>query len=221
MKHLFSFNAMIAISQSSDQFIIDCRPDSSLTNAKITSQVVPSLSVFDVSIGFPLLLGILFLGWSILSFGCSKSLGYWFSLMFYLCTIFLHKITIFTIHCQYKAIWHLLFKFLLNSLLHSTNSFYLVHMALLEDYINDKVNVIGYKDHCVMNVHDVVDAVARIKLGKHNCHLGLSSDHVKVVFNDSKSKCLCCDSNGTTKHATQAACLCTSSFLIGSQLSSL
>ena len=35
------------------------------------------------------------------------------------------------------------------------------------------------------------------------------------MFNASKSKCLCCHHNGTTKHATQAACL--PSFLIGSQ----
>jgi len=37
----------------------------------------------------------------------------------------------------------------------------------------------------------------------------------KVVFNASKSKCLCCHPNGTPKHATQAACL--PFFLIGSQ----
>ena len=42
----------------------------------------------------------------------------------------------------------------------------------------------------------------------------------KVVFNfnASKSKCLCCHPNGTTKHATQAASLCIPSFMIGSQL---
>jgi len=37
----------------------------------------------------------------------------------------------------------------------------------------------------------------------------------KVVLNASKSKCLCCHPNGTTKHATQAAC--SPCFLIGSQ----
>jgi len=30
-----------------------------------------------------------------------------------------------------------------------------------------------------MTVHDVVEAVSRIELGKHDSHLGLSSDHVK------------------------------------------
>ena len=39
--------------------------------------------------------------------------------------------------------------------------------------------------------------------------------HFKVVLNASKSKCLWCHPNGTTKHASQAACL--PSFLIGSQ----
>jgi len=52
-------------------------------------------------------------------------------------------------------------------------------MALLNQDINDKVNVIGYNDHCVITVHDVVDVVARIKSGKHDSCLGLSSDHVK------------------------------------------
>jgi len=40
-------------------------------------------------------------------------------------------------------------------------------MALLKEDIYDKVNVIGYNDHCVMTIHDVVEAVARIKPGKH------------------------------------------------------
>jgi len=30
-----------------------------------------------------------------------------------------------------------------------------------------------------MTIHDVVEAVSRIKSGKHDGHLGLSSDHVK------------------------------------------
>jgi len=44
---------------------------------------------------------------------------------------------------------------------------------------NDKVNVSGYNDHCVMSVHDLDDTVTRIKPGKHDDYLGLSSDHVK------------------------------------------
>jgi len=39
--------------------------------------------------------------------------------------------------------------------------------------------VIGYNDDYVMTVHDVLDGVARIKSGKHDGYLGLSSDHVK------------------------------------------
>jgi len=55
-------------------------------------------------------------------------------------------------------------------------------MVLLKQDINYKVNVIGYNDHCVMTVHGVVDAVARIKINqaiKHDGYLGLSSDQVK------------------------------------------
>ena len=50
------------------------------------------------------------------------------------------------------------------------------------------------------------------------CMLRICNDYAaqfKVVFNASKCKCQCCHPNGTTKHATQAACF--PSFLLGSQ----
>jgi hypothetical protein len=52
-------------------------------------------------------------------------------------------------------------------------------MTCLKQDINDKVNVSGYNEHCIMTVKDVVEAVSRIKYGKHDGYLGLSSDHVK------------------------------------------
>ena len=63
-------------------------------------------------------------------------------------------------------------------------------MASLKQDINDKINVIGYNDHCVMTVHDVVGAVARIKSGKHDGYLGLSFDHVKLACHDFIFTCL-------------------------------
>jgi len=57
-------------------------------------------------------------------------------------------------------------------------------MALLKEYINDKLNVIDYNDHCIMTVNDVVDAVARIKSDKHDGYLGLSSNHVKQACHE-------------------------------------
>jgi len=55
-------------------------------------------------------------------------------------------------------------------------------MALLREDrpINDMVNLISYND-CVMSVHDVVDAVARTKSGKHDSYFSLTSDHVKLT----------------------------------------
>jgi len=42
------------------------------------------------------------------------------------------------------------------------------------------VQVVQYSDlDCQITFNDVVDAVARLKPGKHDGHMGLSSDHVK------------------------------------------
>ena len=41
-------------------------------------------------------------------------------------------------------------------------------IASLYQDLSDKINVIGYNDHCIMTVHDVVDAVSRIKPGTHD-----------------------------------------------------
>jgi hypothetical protein len=51
-------------------------------------------------------------------------------------------------------------------------------MALSRHNIKDKFNTIGYNDHCVVTLHGIVDAVTRLKQGKHDGPLGLSSDHV-------------------------------------------
>ena len=63
--------------------------------------------------------------------------------------------------------------------LHSCVNFNENEMACLKQDINGKINESGYNEHCIMTVHDVVEAVARIKSGKHDGCLGLSSDHVK------------------------------------------
>jgi len=63
--------------------------------------------------------------------------------------------------------------------LYSCVSFNENEMASLKQEINDKLDANGYNEHCIMTVHDVVEAVSRIKSGKHDGHLGLSSDHVK------------------------------------------
>jgi hypothetical protein len=63
--------------------------------------------------------------------------------------------------------------------LYSCVSFNENEMASLQRDLNDKINVSGYNEHCIMTVQDVVDAVSRIKSGKHDGYLGLSSDHVK------------------------------------------
>jgi len=57
-------------------------------------------------------------------------------------------------------------------------------MAHLKEDINDKLNVIGYNDHCLMTVNGVDDAVARINSDKHNGYLGLFSNHVKQVCHE-------------------------------------
>jgi len=52
-------------------------------------------------------------------------------------------------------------------------------MASLKQECNDKLDESDYKVHCIMTVHNVVKAVSRIKSGKHDGNLGLSSDHVE------------------------------------------
>jgi hypothetical protein len=44
-------------------------------------------------------------------------------------------------------------------------------MACLKQDINDEINEIGYNEHCIMTVQDVVEAVSRIKSGKHDGYL--------------------------------------------------
>ena len=46
-------------------------------------------------------------------------------------------------------------------------------MACLKQDVNDKITASGYNEHCIMTVHDVVEAVSRIKSGKHDGYLGL------------------------------------------------
>jgi len=50
-------------------------------------------------------------------------------------------------------------------------------MASLKQENNDKLDESGYNEH-FMTVHDVGEAVSRIKSGKHDGHLGRSSDNV-------------------------------------------
>jgi Reverse transcriptase (RNA-dependent DNA polymerase) len=52
-------------------------------------------------------------------------------------------------------------------------------MTGLIDDITDKISLDGYNEHCIVTVKDVIDAVSRLKPGKHDGHLGLSSNHVK------------------------------------------
>jgi hypothetical protein len=52
-------------------------------------------------------------------------------------------------------------------------------MASLQQDINDKISIDGYNEHCIITGNDVRDAVSRLKSGKHDGYMGLSSDHVK------------------------------------------
>jgi hypothetical protein len=52
-------------------------------------------------------------------------------------------------------------------------------MVTLQHDIKDKIIADGYNEHCIITFNDVVDAVAKLKPGKHDGHTGLSSDHVK------------------------------------------
>ena len=65
-------------------------------------------------------------------------------------------------------------------------------MANMKQDVNEEINVIGYNDHCVMTIHDVVDAVARIKSGIHDGYLGLSSDRVNMHATSFIFTCLSC-----------------------------
>ena len=52
-------------------------------------------------------------------------------------------------------------------------------MASLQQDINDKISIDGYNEHCIITGNDVRAAVSRLKPGKHDGYMGLSSDHVK------------------------------------------
>jgi hypothetical protein len=52
-------------------------------------------------------------------------------------------------------------------------------MSNLRRGIDDKITMDGYNEHCIVTARDVVDAVSRLKPGKHDGSIGLSSDHVK------------------------------------------
>jgi hypothetical protein len=52
-------------------------------------------------------------------------------------------------------------------------------MVSLKDEINDKILSDGYDEHCRVSVKDVIAATSRLKLGKHDAHSGLTTDHVK------------------------------------------
>ena len=52
-------------------------------------------------------------------------------------------------------------------------------MARLKVEIDDRIINDGHNEHCIVSVQDVFSTVSRLKAGKHDGHLGLSSDHVK------------------------------------------
>ena len=52
-------------------------------------------------------------------------------------------------------------------------------MTSLKRDINDKIMHDGYDVHCVVTVKDVIEAVSRLKPGKYDGCMGLSSDHVR------------------------------------------
>jgi hypothetical protein len=52
-------------------------------------------------------------------------------------------------------------------------------MGVLQNDINDLIVKDGYNEHCIITVNDVIEAVSRLKSGKHDGHMGLSTDHVK------------------------------------------
>ena len=52
-------------------------------------------------------------------------------------------------------------------------------MTSLKRDINDKIMQDGYDVHCIVTVKDVIEAVSRLKPGKYDGCMGLSSDHVR------------------------------------------
>jgi len=65
--------------------------------------------------------------------------------------------------------------------LYSCVSFNDNEMASLKQECNDKLDESDYKEHCIMTVYDVFEAVSRIKSGKYD---GLPSDHVKHAYHE-------------------------------------
>ena len=53
-----------------------------------------------------------------------------------------------------------------------------VEMDGLRRDIEDMVNDVGYDSNCIIKFADIINAVSKLKPGKHDGHLGLSSDHV-------------------------------------------
>jgi Reverse transcriptase (RNA-dependent DNA polymerase) len=53
-----------------------------------------------------------------------------------------------------------------------------VEMDGLRRDIEDTVNEIGYDSNCIIKFANIINAVSKLKPGKHDGHFGLSSDHV-------------------------------------------
>jgi len=51
-------------------------------------------------------------------------------------------------------------------------------MGGLRQDIEDKVAAGGYDSNCIIAFEHIVNAVSKLKPGKHDRHYGLSSDHV-------------------------------------------
>jgi hypothetical protein len=51
-------------------------------------------------------------------------------------------------------------------------------MDVLRRDIEDKVAAAGYDSNCIITFENTVNAVSKLKQGKHDGHFGLSSDHV-------------------------------------------
>ena len=51
-------------------------------------------------------------------------------------------------------------------------------MDVLRQDIEDKVAAAGYDSNYIITFENIVNAVSKLKPGKHDGHLGLSSDHV-------------------------------------------
>jgi hypothetical protein len=53
-----------------------------------------------------------------------------------------------------------------------------VEMDGLRRDIDDKVNDVGYDSNCIIKFADIINAVSKLKPGKHDGHFALSSDYV-------------------------------------------